>query len=85
MDGKPWAKKSISSVRLNIYYINFDLVDLDVSLEKLFVRVVGVSDKTFFWNDIWCGPCLLKDKFPNIYDLNSNKKLFYFRKGFFRG
>jgi len=32
--------------------------------------VVGNGKNTNFWHDKWCGQVSLKDKFPQLYEIN---------------
>ena len=35
---------------------------------------VGIGDHIHFWDDIWCGNCPLKDVFPDLCLISSNRK-----------
>ena len=35
---------------------------------------VGSRVNTSFWNDIWCGQRCLKETFPRLFGLSSNKE-----------
>lgn len=73
IDGKPVARSSLKGVWYEIAYIDGDLEKKGVILEKLFQRVVGKGDRTYFWKDAWCGDLAFKDLFPNLYLKESQK------------
>jgi len=33
-------------------------------------RVIGNGRSTQFWHDLWCGPTLLRDRFPRLFQLS---------------
>jgi hypothetical protein len=34
----------------------------------------GIGSKISFWEDVWCGECALKDKFPGLFSIASRKE-----------
>lgn len=73
IDGKPFAKCSISGTWLSIYQINQELDDWGISLDDLSFRKAGDGNNINFWKDIWCGDRTLKDSFPKLYMLEVDK------------
>ncbi|XP_071698998.1 uncharacterized protein [Rutidosis leptorrhynchoides] len=57
----------------NIINLNQTLTKLGFNLSNPFVKDVGVGSDTRFWNDIWLGNIPLKDAFPRLFRLKSNK------------
>ncbi|XP_071704208.1 uncharacterized protein [Rutidosis leptorrhynchoides] len=47
--------------------------DCDVAFKNSFNKSIGDGKSTLFWKDNWCGSACLKDLFPRLYMLESNK------------
>ncbi|XP_071740916.1 uncharacterized protein [Rutidosis leptorrhynchoides] len=82
--GKSGGLGIISSVdNFNKNFIGrtwYNIINLGPSLSKLgwdfsnsFCKVIGRGNNTKFWLEPWCGPETLKDKFPRLFRLESNK------------
>lgn len=68
VDGK-MARSSIVGAWQKISKIGTCFSSLGIDLLGLFVRKVGLGNKTRFWLDVWLGQFALKDLFPNLYSL----------------
>ncbi|KAI3517218.1 hypothetical protein L1887_16430 [Cichorium endivia] len=68
------AKKSIPGVWSNVARVNRAIELYGINMKDIFTRKVGKGNDTLFWLDSWIGDCPLKDKFPNIFQLEKKKR-----------
>lgn len=57
MDVKPLAKRSFKGGWFHISQIESKFEDRGINWANVFIRKVGIGDKTQFWKDVWC--CML--------------------------
>lgn len=72
-DDRKLAKNFYKGTWKNITEIEENFLEAGISLRDLFRRKVGRGEKTRFWKDVWIVGVPLKDKFPRIYKIESNK------------
>ncbi|KAL4580934.1 hypothetical protein LXL04_017140 [Taraxacum kok-saghyz] len=73
IDGKAMARASQKGVWWTIAHISEDLKQWNFSLEDSISRNIGDGGQTFFWKDRWTGNMPLKDVFPDLFKLESQK------------
>lgn len=57
----------------NICKASYEVENQGLELNNLFSKVVHSGQNTSFWGDVWLQGKLLKDTFPRLYDLETNK------------
>lgn len=65
--------KHISGPWKTIISLNHDLSKLNIDMSTVFVKQVGDGSSTRFWHDVWLGNSALKNAFPRIYLLETNR------------
>lgn len=73
VDGESLAKRGIPGIWLTISQVKETLLDWNVSLDSLAIRLLGKGNSTFFWKDKWCGNDAFKNVFPDLYKVESDK------------
>ncbi|XP_071713350.1 uncharacterized protein [Rutidosis leptorrhynchoides] len=67
------ARLSASGIWNNIIFAGNQIDNLQISFSNSFMTSLGDGRSTSFWNDLWCSSDNLKNLFPRLYMLDSNK------------